>query len=297
MKEQTHRAGFVSIIGNPNAGKSTLLNAFMGERFSIATPKAQTTRHRIFGILNSEEYQIVFSDTPGVIQPAYALQESMLEAVRSVFEDSDLLLYLVEANRETLKDEQLYQQLKAEKNTPLFVILNKIDLLTEEQLTKAFDFWEQEFPQARIFPVAAQEKFQTAALLEEIIRQMPPSPPFFDKEALSDRSERFFAEEMIREQLLVHYQKELPYACEVEVEEFKETPDLLRIRANIYVERPTQKSIIIGSGGKMIKKTGTAARRQMELFFKQKIFLDLHVKVRKNWRNSDRELKRFGYRR
>jgi GTP-binding protein Era len=291
----SHKAGYVNIIGNPNVGKSTLMNAILGEQLSIITPKAQTTRHRILGILNKEDLQIVFSDTPGVIMPAYALQESMMDFVKATFEDTDLIFYLIEPGEKGLKDATLTERLKKTK-IPLFVIINKIDLIDQEKLNDVFDYWQSEFPEARIFPISALAKVQVKELVNEAAKLIPLSPPFFDKEDLSDRNERFFVEEMIREQILLNYQKEIPYSVEVKVEEFKDEPGIVKIRATIYTERNTQKGIIVGRQGSMIKRTGTEARKKMERFFDKKVFLDLHVKVRKNWRQSEQELKRFGYR-
>lgn len=290
-----HKAGYVNIIGNPNVGKSTLMNTFMGEQMSIATPKAQTTRHRILGLLNEEDYQIVFSDTPGVIQPAYALQESMMEFVHSAFEDADVFLYITEPGEKELKDEKFAAKL-AKTDIPLILVINKIDLSNQKQLEELNEYWQAKFPKAEIIPISASNKFNTDVLLSRIIELLPESPAYYDKESLSDRPERFFVSEMIREQILLNYSKEIPYATEVEVEDFKEEDSIIRMRAVIFVERDTQKGIIIGHQGKMIKKTGTDARKRLELFFKKKIFLDLHVKVRKNWRSSEDQLKKFGYR-
>lgn len=291
-----HRAGYVSIIGNPNAGKSTLLNAFLGEQLSITTPKAQTTRHRILGMLNGDDYQIVFSDTPGVIKPAYALQQSMMDFVHSTFEDADIFLYLVEPGKAILKDETLYAKLK-KVTQPLFIIFNKIDTIDQTRLEEEYSFWQNEFPEAPILPISALQAFNIEALLGKIIEKLPFSPPYYDKDDLSDRNERFFVEEMVREQILLNYQKEIPYATEVEVEEFKDEERILKVRANIYVERATQKGILLGAKGSMIQKTGKGARLKMEKFFGKKVFLDLFVKVRKNWRSNEQELKRFGYKR
>ena len=291
-----HKAGFVNIIGNPNVGKSTLMNAFIGENLSITTPKAQTTRHRIFGLLNTDDMQIVFSDTPGVIQPAYALQESMMDFVKTSLQDADVFLYMTEPGEKHLKDEELFQKLKEVKE-PLFVVINKVDLTDQQSLEDLNVYWKEQFPNAEVFPISALNKFNTDLLLERIKALLPESPPYFDKEQLSDKNDRFFVSEMIREQILMNYNKEIPYAVEVEVEEFKESADIIRIRATILAERDTQKGILIGHRGKMIKKTGTDARKRMEAFFKKRIFLDLSVKVRKNWRQSEKELKRFGYRR
>jgi len=286
----------VGIIGRPNVGKSTLLNAFLGEKLSIATPKAQTTRHRILGMLNTDDYQIVFSDTPGVIKPAYALQESMMEFVRSSFEDADIVIYMTEPGEKALKDEQMTERIR-KLDIPVLVLLNKIDLSNQEQVTEIYEYWKQQFPKAEVFPISALNKFNTDVVLNRIVELLPLSPPYYDKESLSDRSERFFVSEMIREQILINYKKEIPYSVEVDVEEFKEDKDIIRIRAVIYAERDTQKGIIIGHQGKMIKRTGTDARKRLEAFFQKKVFLDLHIKVRKNWRQNEEQLKRFGYKR
>tara|TARA_R110002050_G_scaffold99409_2_gene206072 strand:- start:521 stop:1414 length:894 start_codon:yes stop_codon:yes gene_type:complete len=291
-----HRAGYVTIIGNPNVGKSTLLNALLGEQLSIITPKAQTTRHRILGMLNGDDYQIVFSDTPGIIKPAYAMQEGMMDFVRASFEDADVFLYLVEPGIRSLKDDELFEKLKRVE-MPLFIIVNKIDKIDQDQLEKEVNYWHEQFPNAAILPLSALKKVNVDMLKERLSSMLPLNPPFFDKEDLSDKSERFFVEEMVREQILLNYSKEIPYAVEVEVEEFKEEETIIRIRANIYTERNTQKGIIVGAQGSMIKKTGTGARKRMEIFFKKKVFLDLFVKVRKNWRSNDADLKRFGYKR
>ena len=289
-----HKAGFVSLLGNPNVGKSTLLNAFLGTSLAITTPKAQTTRHRIMGIYNTPEVQIVFSDTPGVIQPVYALQEQMMDAVQSTFEDSDLVMMLTEPTATPLKDGKLEKRLR-QLDVPLFVVINKIDTASPDQVEAVFQFWQGRFPQASIYPIAALEKFQVPALLEEIKKLLPEAPPYFPKEDLSDRDDRFFVTEMIREQILLHYQKEVPYATEVAIEEYREEADINRIRAIIYVERSSQKGILLGHQGKAIKKVGTAARKRMEAFLEKKVFLELYVKVRPDWRKKDEDLRRFGY--
>jgi len=292
--EIKHKAGFVNIIGNPNVGKSTLMNALVGERLSIITNKAQTTRHRILGIVNQLEYQVVFSDTPGVIQPAYKLQESMMDFVKSAFQDADVLLYLVEPGEKRLKDDALYERLK-KNEIPLLLIINKIDTTDGPKLEACADYWREEFPRAEIVPISALNSFGTETLMQRIVDLLPESPPFFDKEALTDRPERFFVSESIRKQILLNYKKEIPYSVEIEVEEFKEEADIIRMRAIILVARETQKGIIIGHQGKMIKKVGTEARKELEAFFLKKIHLELYVKVAKDWRNNDRDLKRFGY--
>jgi len=292
--EIKHKAGFVNIIGNPNVGKSTLMNALVGERLSIITNKAQTTRHRILGIVNQLDFQVVFSDTPGVIQPAYKLQESMMDFVRSAFQDADVLLYLVEPGEKRLKDDALYERLK-KNEIPLLLIINKIDTTDGPKLEEYADYWREEFPRAEIVPISALNSFGTETLMQRIVDLLPESPPFFDKEALTDRPERFFVSESIRKQILLNYKKEIPYSVEIEVEEFKEEADIIRMRAIILVARETQKGIIIGHQGKMIKKVGTEARKELEAFFLKKIHLELYVKVAKDWRNNDRDLKRFGY--
>ena len=291
-----HKAGFVNIIGNPNVGKSTLMNALLGEQLSITTPKAQTTRHRIMGLLNGDDYQVVFSDTPGIIQPAYAMQEGMMDAVSATFEDADIFILMAEPEMKELKDPAFLQKLQA-IDVPLLVLINKIDQLDQKLLEQLVDFWKERLPKAQILPISALHKFNTDLVLQRILEILPESPAYYPKEELSDRSERFFVSEMIREAILNNYDKEIPYAVEVDVEEFKEAEDIIRIRANIYAERDTQKGIIIGHGGKMIRKTGTDARKKMEDFFKKKIFLDLFVKVRKDWRKDENWLKKWGYKR
>jgi GTP-binding protein Era len=289
-----HKAGYVNIIGNPNVGKSTLMNALLGEQLSITTPKAQTTRHRILGIYNEEELQIVFSDTPGVIKPAYALQESMMDFVRTTFEDADVFLYMIEPGEKELKDPDLFQKLK-QSSVPLLVLVNKIDKTTQEELEQVVDYWAQQFPEAQVLPISALNNFNIDTLLDTLKSLLPASPPFFDKENLSDRDERFFVSEMVREQILLHYKKEIPYSVEVRVEAFKEDEKIIRIQSVIYVERDSQKGIIIGHQGKKIKQVGIGARRRMEAFFKKQIHLELFVKVDKEWRSKEDQLKKFGY--
>ncbi len=291
-----HKSGYVNILGNPNVGKSTLLNALLGEKLSITTPKAQTTRHRILGLLNGEDYQVVFSDTPGIIQPAYALQESMMDFVSESFEDADIFLLMVEPEERELKDERFLKKLQ-QAEQPVLILINKIDLINQEKLEGLLDFWRERLPDAEIYPVSALSKFNTDNVKDRILELLPESPAYFSKEALSDRNERFFVSEMVREAILNNYSKEIPYAVEVDVEEFKEEDKIIHIRCNIFVERDTQKGIIIGHQGKKLKKTGTEARQRMESFFKKKVFLNLFIKVRKNWRQNDNELKRFGYKR
>ena len=289
-----HKSGFVNIIGNPNVGKSTLMNALVGERLSIITPKAQTTRHRIFGILNEPEYQIVFSDTPGVIQPAYKMQEQMMKFVSDAFEDADVFLYLVEPGDRALKDQGFFEKLLNTK-FPVLLIINKIDTTNQELLENEVEYWNDALPNAEIIPISALKEANTAYLLERLIALIPQSPPYFDKDALTDKTERFFVSEIVREQILMNYKKEIPYSVEVDVEEFKETEDIIRMRAVIYVARDSQKGIIIGHRGSMLKRVGVGARKQLEKFFAKKVHLETFVKVKKNWRDSDAQLKRFGY--
>lgn len=289
-----HKSGFVNIIGNPNVGKSTLMNALVGERLSIITPKAQTTRHRIFGILNEPEYQIVFSDTPGVIQPAYKMQEQMMKFVSDIFEDADVFLYLVEPGDRALKDQGFFNKL-LNSEFPVLLIINKIDVTDQSSLENEVAYWNDALPNAEIIPISALQEANTDYLLDRLINLIPPGPPYFDKDALTDKSERFFVSEIVREQILISYKKEVPYSVEVDVEEFKEAEDIIRIRAVIYVARESQKGIIIGHKGKMIKSVGVGARKQLEKFFVKKVHLETFVKVKKNWRDSDLQLKRFGY--
>ena len=289
-----HKSGFVNIIGNPNVGKSTLMNAMVGERLSIITPKAQTTRHRIFGILNEPEYQIVFSDTPGVIQPAYKMQEHMMKFVSDAFEDADVFLYLVEPGDRALKDEGFFQKL-ATTSVPVLLIVNKIDTTTQEALEEEVGYWQTSLPNAEIIPISALEQANTDYLLSRLKELVPVSPPYFDKDALTDKTERFFVSEIIREQILLNYKKEIPYSVEVDVEEFKEEEDIIRMRCIIYVARDSQKGIIIGHKGSRLKAVGIGARKQLEAFFAKKVHVETFVKVKKNWRDNDLQLKRFGY--
>ena len=289
-----HKSGFVNIIGNPNVGKSTLMNAMVGERLSIITPKAQTTRHRIFGILNEPEYQIVFSDTPGVIQPAYKMQEHMMNFVSEAFDDADVFLYLVEPGDRALKDEGFFQKLYTTE-LPVLLIINKIDTTDQEKLEEEVAYWKESLPNAEIIPISALEKANIDYLLQRLVALIPLSPPYFDKEALTDKTERFFVSELVREQILLNYKKEIPYSVEVDVEEFKEEEDIIRIRAIIYVARDSQKGILIGHKGSMLKRVGIGARKQLEAFFSKQVHLETFVKVKKNWRDNDLQLKRFGY--
>ena len=289
-----HKSGFVNIIGNPNVGKSTLMNALVGERLSIITSKAQTTRHRILGIVNEEDYQIVFSDTPGIIKPAYELQSSMMDFVKTAFEDADILLYMVEIGEKDLKDESFFDKIR-NADIPVILVLNKIDTSEQSVLEEQMEFWNKKVPNALIYPISALENFNVRELKEEIVRLLPESPPYFPKDQLTDKPERFFVNETIREKILKLYKKEVPYAVEIETESFKEEENIIRIRSVIMVERDTQKGIIIGHKGSSLKKVGTEARKDLEKFFGKKVFLELYVKVNKNWRSSNRELRRFGY--
>jgi GTP-binding protein Era len=292
--ENPHRAGFVNIIGNPNAGKSTLMNALMGEKLSIVTPKAQTTRHRIMGILNGDDYQIVYSDTPGVLDPKYKLQEGMMKSVSTALSDADLIVLVIDLTEAKPMHEGTLEKIK-KMTVPVFVVLNKFDLAGVEGANAAFKEWQEKMPQARIFPVSALEKIYTAELLQEIKTQLPLSPPYFPKDELSDRTMRFFVSEIIREKIFITYDREIPYSCEVRIEEYKEEEDIVRISALILTERESQKRILIGHQGKMLKRVGTLARKEMESFIGKKVFLQTFVKVEENWRNDVHRLKNFGY--
>ena len=289
-----HKSGYVNIIGNPNVGKSTLMNALIGERLSIITSKAQTTRHRILGIVNDNQHQIVFSDTPGVMNPAYKLQENMMDFVHGAFQDADILLYMVETGEKGLKDEKLFERLK-NTDLPILLLLNKIDRVEQDFVKEQILFWKELLPNAEIHPISALNKFNLDLVMARIKALLPLSPPYFEKDALTDKSERFFVSETIREKILKYYKKEIPYSVEIEVEEFFDEEDIIKIRAIIFVARESQKGIIIGHKGRALKKVGTLARRDLEAFLQKKIFLDLYVKVNKDWRDDDKQLKRFGY--
>ena len=289
-----HRSSFVNIIGNPNVGKSSLTNSLLGHKLSIITSKAQTTRHRILAILNKENYQLVISDTPGIIKPAHKLHETMMDFISLTTEDADILLYVVEYKDHTLKDEKLFSKIK-KINIPVILVINKIDLIDQDKLNDELDFWKLKLPNAEIWPISVKESFNIDKLLERLVELSPESPPFFPKDQLTDRNERFFVNEIIREKILLNYKKEVPYSVEVLTEEFKEDENIIRIRSIIYVERPTQKGILIGHKGSAIKNLGTVSRIDLEKFFSKKVFLDLHVKVNKNWRSDENKLKKFGY--
>lgn len=289
-----HKAGFVNIVGNPNVGKSTLMNVLVGERISIATFKAQTTRHRIMGILNTDEMQIVFSDTPGVLKPNYKLQESMLNFSTSALSDADVLLYVTDVIETRDKHNEFIEKVR-QQTFPVLVLINKIDLIDQQKLEALVEEWKELLPQAEIIPISAISKFNVDYVMRRIKEFLPDSPPYFDKDQWTDKPARFFVTEIIREKILLYYDKEIPYAVEVVVEQFKEEPKLIRINAVIYVERDSQKGIIIGKQGKALKKVATEARHSLEKFFGKSVFLETFVKVDKDWRSSDKELKNFGY--
>jgi GTPase len=290
----THKAGFVNIIGNPNVGKSTLMNAFVGERLSIITSKAQTTRHRILGIVNGDDFQIVFSDTPGIIKPAYNLQESMMNFVKSAFNDADILIYMVEIGEKELKEGAFFNKITSAK-IPVLLLINKIDRSGQDEVAQSAAYWQEKVPNALVLSISALENFNITTVFEKLVALLPESPAFYPKDQLTDKPERFFVNEKIREKILLHYKKEIPYAVEIETEAFNEEAKLIRIRAIIMVERDTQKGIIIGHKGSALKRVGAEARKDLEKFFGKKIFLELYVKVNKNWRSNKIQLRRFGY--
>jgi len=292
-----HRSGFVNIVGNPNVGKSTLMNALVGERLSIITSKAQTTRHRIMGIVNGEDFQMVYSDTPGVLSPNCQLQRQMLEFSRSALVDADILLYVTEVQDNTERNADFLEKVKkmAVAGTRVFLIINKIDLTTQETLENLVEFWHTQLPEAEIFPISAQERFGVAQLFDAIKEALPEGPAFFPKDQLTDKSERFFVNEIIREKILLNYDKEIPYSVEVEVESFIEEEDIIRISAIIYCERDSQKGIIIGKAGSALKRVGSLARKDIEEFLQKRVFLQLFVKVDKDWRSNTGRLRHYGY--
>ena len=294
---RTHRSGFVNIVGNPNVGKSTLMNALVGERLSIITSKAQTTRHRILGIVNGEDFQMVYSDTPGVLAPNYRLQEKMLEFSRSALVDADVLLYVTEVQDNHERNADFLEKVKrmAAAGTKVFLIINKIDLTTQETLENLVHFWQNQLPEATVFPISAQERFGVAQLFDAIREALPEGPAFFPKDQLTDKSERFFVNEIIREKILQNYDKEIPYSVEVEVESFIEEDDIIRISAVIYCERESQKGIIIGKAGTALKRVGSQARKDIEDFLQKKVFLQLFVKVDRDWRSNTNRLRHYGY--
>ena len=289
-----HKAGFVNIVGNPNVGKSTLMNSLVGEKLSIITSKAQTTRHRILGIVNGEEFQLVLSDTPGVIKPSYELQSSMMDFVKTAIDDADILIYMIEIGESSLKDENLFNKIKS-SSIPVVVLINKIDLSNQEELENQVSEWSKKLPNAEIFPISALKEFQVDNLLQRLIELLPECPPYFPKDQLTDKPERFFVNEIIREKILINYNKEIPYSVEILTEEFKEDEKIIRIRSVIMVERNSQKGIIIGHKGSALKKIGIESRKDLETFFGKQIHIELFVKVNKNWRSNQHQLKRFGY--
>ncbi|WP_454989151.1 GTPase Era [Capnocytophaga sputigena] len=289
-----HKAGFVNIIGNPNVGKSTLMNAFVGEKLSIITSKAQTTRHRIFGIVSGDDFQVVFSDTPGIIKPSYALQASMMDFVKSAFEDADILIYMVEIGEKELKDEVFFNRIN-KLDVPVLLLINKVDTSVQSTLEEQVAYWKEKVPRAEIFPISALRNFQTEVVFNRIIELLPESPAFFPKDQLTDKPERFFVNEIIREKILLHYKKEIPYSVEVETESFADSETIIHIRSVIMVERESQKGIIIGHKGEALKRVGVEARTDLEKFFGKQIHLELFVKVNKDWRSNARQLRRFGY--
>ena len=294
MQQQNHRSGFVNIVGNPNVGKSTLMNRLVGEKISIITSKAQTTRHRIIGIVNTPEYQIVYSDTPGILRPNYKLQESMLTFSLSALQDADVLLYVTDVFEKIENDDEFLQKVQRVE-MPVLLLVNKIDETNQEELEKLVTLWRERLPKAEIYPISALNNFCVDVVQKRILELLPDSPPYFEKDALTDKPARFFVTEIIREKALLLYQKEVPYSIETVVEEFKDEPDILRIRAVIMVERDTQKGIVIGHKGEPLKRLGIMARKDIERFFEKKVYLQLYVKVEKDWRNRDNMLKMFGY--
>lgn len=297
MEEKTsrqHRAGFVNIIGNPNVGKSTLMNAMVGEKLSIVTAKAQTTRQRVMGIVNSEDYQIVYSDTPGILKPNYRLQENMLNYVDTAIGDADIILYVTDVVEKGDKNAEYVEKLQ-KIECPVILAINKIDISSQEKVVELIDVWKERLPKAIIIPVSAKEKFNLESVFNAILANLPVSPPWFDKEAFTDKNLRFFASEIIREKILENYKEEIPYCCEVEIESFKEGKERFDIGAVIYVMKDSQKGILIGKGGSSLKRVGTQARIEMEDFYQKKVFLSMFVKVDENWRESKKELKKFGY--
>lgn len=289
-----HKSGFVNIIGNPNVGKSTIMNVLVGERLSIITSKMQTTRHRIKGIVSGDDFQIVYSDTPGILKPHYKLQESMMKFVNTALIDADVLLYVTDVVEQADKNEEYIEKLRTSE-APVIVLINKIDLSTQEKVMVLYNQWKERVPMADIYLVSATENFNVAPIFDRILELLPECPPYFSKEDLTDRNERFFVSEIIREKILLHFQKEVPYSVEVEVEEFKEDVKMLALRCVIHVARDSQKGIIIGHQGQALKRIGTEARLDMEEFFQKKVFLHLYVKVSKDWRDKDRMLGNFGY--
>ena len=289
-----HKSGFINIIGNPNVGKSTLMNCFMGEKFSIITSKAQTTRHRILGIVNEEDFQLVFSDTPGILKPSYELQDSMMDFVKSALEDADIIIYMLEIGEKSIKNNLVHKKI-LNANVPTFILLNKIDLSDQKNLEDQVILWKELYPKAHVYPISALNNFNIDVVLKHLIELIPESPPYFPKDQLTDKPERFFVNEILREKILLYYNKEIPYSVEVITEDFIEEDKIIKIKSVIFVERDSQKGIIIGHKGNALKKIGTKARQGLEIFFGKKIYIELQVKVSKNWRSNSKVLKKFGY--
>lgn len=294
IKNYMHKAGFVNIIGNPNVGKSTLMNSFVGEKLSIITSKAQTTRHRILGIVNGDDFQMVISDTPGIIKPAYELQSSMMDFVKAALDDADVLVYMVEIGEKDLKDEKFFEKIINSK-IPVLLLINKIDISNQEELEEYSQMWKEKVPNAEIYPVSALKNFHIKEVFNRIVELLPLSPPFYPKDQLTDKPERFFVNEIVREKILKYYKKEIPYSVEILTEEFFEEEKIIRIRSVIMVERESQKGIVIGHKGVALKRVGTQARRDLEAFFGKQVHIELYVKVNKNWRSNQTQLRRFGY--
>lgn len=292
--QNKHKAGFVNIIGNPNVGKSTLMNALVGEKLSIVTAKAQTTRHRIMGIVNGENWQIVYSDTPGILKPNYRLQQSMMNFVDTAIGDADIILYVTDTIEKGDKNEEYISKLK-DIECPVILIINKIDISTQEKVMELMKWWQEQLPKAIIYPASAQEKFNLENILDAVIQNLPVAPPWYDKDVFTDKNLRFFASEIVREKIFLNTKEEVPYCCQVEIEQFKEGAERYDISGVIYVMRDSQKGILIGKGGSTLKKIGTEARIEMEDFFQKKVFLKLFVKVDPDWRESKKELRKFGY--
>lgn len=289
-----HKAGFVNIVGSPNVGKSTLMNKLVGERLSIINSKAQTTRHRIMGMVNEPEFQIVYSDTPGVLDPAYKLQEGMMKFVKTALQDADVLLLVTDIFEDCIAHEATLEKI-AKMEVPVIVLINKVDLGDQDKAMERMKYWKEQIPRAQIAAISALHNFNLDCILEMIVGELPEGPPFFPKDELTDKPMRFFVSEIVREKILTHFKQEIPYSCEVVVEEYKDEPDICRIRAEIRVARESQKQIVVGAKGRMIKRVGTDSRKDMESFLGKKVYLDLYVRVDKDWRNDEKKLKRFGY--
>lgn len=289
-----HKSGFVNIIGSPNVGKSTLMNQLVGEKLSIVTSKAQTTRHRILGIVNEEDYQVVFSDTPGVVNASYKLHENMMSYVNTSLKDADVILFITDTKETEMNHVETLERIQ-KTSIPVICLVNKMDLSDQKGVLEKLNYWQEKLPNAKVFPISALHGFNIEGIWEEILKLIPESPPYFEKDAISDRPMRFFVSEIIREKIFLHCQKEVPYACQVEIEEYKEEDDITRIRALIIVERDSQKGIIIGKGGEMLKRIGRESRKEIEKFIDNKVFLESYVKVDKDWRGSESKLKKYGY--